>query len=86
LQVSLVLWLLAGIGGDRRIVLRGRHLLNIGVRRHSAYRALKLLEAAGLVKVERRRGRSPVVTLLAFRPWDKTSRAAAEPGGTCDVR
>jgi DNA-binding transcriptional ArsR family regulator len=38
--------------------------LEFGLDRNAKYRTLAWLERAGLVRVERRRGRSPVVTLL----------------------
>jgi DNA-binding MarR family transcriptional regulator len=45
----------------------------LGVGRHSAYRGLKRLEEANLVKVERHPGRNPIVTVLDFRGDDETS-------------
>jgi hypothetical protein len=38
--------------------------LEFGLDRNAKYRTLAWLEKAGLVKVERRRGRPPIVTLL----------------------
>jgi DNA-binding GntR family transcriptional regulator len=37
---------------------------DFGLHRHTVYRALEQLAGAGLVKVDRGRGRSPVVTIL----------------------
>jgi hypothetical protein len=45
------------------VKLRWKLVGELGVRRHSGYRALKALKAAGLISVVRQPGRSPVVTL-----------------------
>jgi len=37
-----------------------------GVSRHAKHRALRRLEAAGLIQISRERGKSPIVTLLYF--------------------
>jgi hypothetical protein len=37
----------------------------LGVLRHAAYRALRNLQKAGLIEVQRHVGRLPVVTILA---------------------
>ncbi len=63
LHVAIVLWLLAGIKRTRTIALSGSVLRGLGVNRHSGYRGLGSLEAAGLVSVVRHPGRNPVVTI-----------------------
>ena len=37
---------------------------DMGLDRHAAYRALNALEGAGLIAVQRHRGRCPIVTIL----------------------
>lgn len=64
IQVGLTLWFEAGLRRDRTVRLRHSVLRRFGVSRWSAYRALKALEQAKLVRVNRRRGRSAIVTLL----------------------
>ena len=43
-------------------------LATMGVSRYAAYRNLLRMESANLVRVERHRGRSPIVTILDARP------------------
>jgi len=58
--VWIALWQLAGLTGTRRVKLGYRRL---PFTRWTVARGLATLEEAGLVLVERRRGRMPVVTL-----------------------
>ena len=64
LHVGLVLWLRSGIQKSTRVQLSQKILREMGIGRHSVYRGLKALEKAGLVEVERRSGRLPVVNIL----------------------
>ena len=64
LHVAIVIWFLAGMRRKREILMASKYLELAGVKRHSAYRGLQHLEAAGLISVERRRGRSPVITAV----------------------
>jgi DNA-binding MarR family transcriptional regulator len=65
-KAFVVLWLLyrAWKSGSPTVPLSNRQLEVRGVHRKTKHRALKELEAAGLIKLDRRRGRAPVVTLL----------------------
>jgi hypothetical protein len=63
LAVGLMLWFLRGCRKRRTVRLTRRTLQRFGVGRKPGYRGLKNLEAAGLVRVRRRVGRSPVVTI-----------------------
>lgn len=63
LHVGLALWLESGMRGSPTVALRPKHRDALGVDRHAARRALVAMEAAGLVGVERGRGRAPTVTL-----------------------
>ena len=64
LHVGVFLWFLAGLKNTCVVLLANGRLSGFGVNRSAKYRALNSLEAAGLVSVQRRRGRSPRVTLL----------------------
>ena len=64
LHVAIALWFLAGVKRTRTVPLSGSVLDELGVSRYSGYRALTALEHAGLVRVERHRGRNPIVTIL----------------------
>jgi hypothetical protein len=64
LHVSVCLWYLAGLKSSRTIPLSMERLLELGVNRFAAYRGLKVLEEAGLVRVIRKRGRLSTVELL----------------------
>jgi hypothetical protein len=50
--------------GVPTVPLANRTLADMGVSRYVKYRALQSLERAGLIRVEHRRRRSPLVTLL----------------------
>jgi hypothetical protein len=64
-ELGLVLWFLAGVGRTQTVRLRPSLCAAFGVDRHAAYRAIAQLESAGLVSVDRKRGRAPIVTLHA---------------------
>jgi hypothetical protein len=64
LQVGLVIWHLAGLKKAMTIELSRVPLESLGVTRQAAYRGLKALENAGLIKTERRSGRKTQVTIL----------------------
>jgi hypothetical protein len=64
LHVGIALWLWAGIEKSSQVRLGTSRLAQVGASRHSAYRALNALESAGLVTVARRKGKSPLVTIL----------------------
>jgi hypothetical protein len=63
-HVAIALWFLAGIKQERTVGLSNKLMKDFGVDRHAKYRGLHALEVVGLVSVERRGGRSPVVTIL----------------------
>jgi hypothetical protein len=52
------------LGGGRSVALSNKLLNVLGVSERSKCRGLEALEKAGLIKVERRSGANPVVTLL----------------------
>ena len=64
-----VLWYLYRLKKSRTFVLAQGRLNGFGISRWAKCHALKALEAAGLVSVERRPKKSPVVTILD-RPTD----------------
>jgi len=63
--VALALMFKAGVAKRKEDLPITTHLLGrFGVSRPAGYRALQKLERAKLVKVDRRRGRAPRVTIL----------------------
>ncbi len=66
LHVGLLLWFRVGCERSNVVRLTRRHGDLFVLDRHAAYRGLGALERAGLVSVERCRGRCPVVTVRAF--------------------
>ena len=64
LHVGLELWYQAGLCKSEVVHFSYKSVEQFGVKRHTAYRALKSLEDAGLVAVYRASGRCPVVTIL----------------------
>ena len=64
LQAGIALWYAAGLTRSARIPLSNIAGVRFGLDRNAKYRALAWLERAGLVEVERKLGRSPVVTIL----------------------
>lgn len=71
LHVGVALWLESGMGHSATVVLSYVRLAEMGVNRYAARRGLRALEKTGLVSVERRRGRSPRVTINPA-PVDRT--------------
>ncbi len=64
LHVGVALWFSRKCGQSYGIELGNCILLSFGVDRNSKYRALKWLENANLISVERRTGFSPLVMIL----------------------
>ena len=66
LQVGLAIWHLAGLKNAMTVELSRAPLESLSVTRQAAYRALKVLEDAGLIKAARRSGRKTRVTILSI--------------------
>jgi hypothetical protein len=71
LQVAIALWFLVGVKKSPRVQLSGSVLRALGVGHDSARRGLQRLEASKLVRVERKIGRSPIVTVLEAPDFDE---------------
>lgn len=68
LAVGLAVWFLRGlVGKDSSRSFTPSTWEQFGLDRRSVYRGLQQLESAGLVTVERHRGRCPVVTIRITR-------------------
>jgi hypothetical protein len=67
LHVGMVLWYVAGLSGSVSVHLSNTLCLRFGLDRNAKYRALRSLGDAKLVAVTRKRGRSPLVTILDRR-------------------
>ena len=64
LHAGVALWYAAGLTRSRTVLLSNIAGLRFGLDRNAKYRALSWLEGAGLIRVERKLGRAPVVTIL----------------------
>jgi hypothetical protein len=64
LHLAMTIQALAVANNSSRVALSNIVSLQFGLDRSAKYRALACLERAGLVSVERKLGRSPIVTLL----------------------
>lgn len=65
-HVGLAAWYLAGLTKSRRVKLTSQALKMFGVgRRQTCYLGMDRLAAAGLITVNRKSGRAPVVTIMA---------------------
>ena len=65
LHVALGLWFKKGVCGSITFTFKPKEATAFGASIDAVYDALERLEAAGLIRVERHRGRSPTVTILA---------------------
>jgi hypothetical protein len=79
LAVGFALWHLAGLRGTHQhLSLSTERLESFGVSRHAKDRALRSLVSAGLATVDRKRGRSPRVSLVtASSKANRRARGAA---------
>ncbi len=66
LHVAIAVWMLCRHQSFLEAALGNRLALRFGVDRNSKYRALGWLEDAGLIEVERRPGRPPIVTIVGI--------------------
>lgn len=64
LHAGVALWYAAGRAKSASVLLSNIAGLHFSLDRNAKYRALAWLEEAGLIAVERKLGRAPVVTLL----------------------
>jgi hypothetical protein len=64
LHVAIAMWFQAGLNDNRTVKLSPKILRDLGIERRTGYRALKALEGAGLISIERQVGSAPQVTLL----------------------
>jgi hypothetical protein len=63
-----VLWYLYRLKQSNSFVLAQGRLKGFGITRQAKYRALEALATAGLISVERRPKKSPIVTILDRPP------------------
>jgi hypothetical protein len=74
IMAALAIWWQAGMHGRQNIKLTTSGLKRFGVDRKAKDRALVTLEKAGLVRIQRHRGRNPLITLVT----DQTEPAHQE--------
>lgn len=77
LQVGIAVWFLAGLHRSRTISLSNKTSNKFGLDRNSKYRGLAWLEDRGLIAVQRKGGRSPVVTIKELNPVETGSNPSA---------
>jgi hypothetical protein len=65
LDVGVCLWFLVGVSKNRLVRLSRPLLTLFDLDRHAVYRALRQMERASLVQVDRGKGRRPVVLVIA---------------------
>lgn len=70
LHVAIAIWFTASLNKSATVPLSNLAGLPFGLDRNAKYRALKWLEAERLVSIDRKLGRSPIVTLLESRSDD----------------
>ena len=66
-NLAWAIWFLVGVERSNPIRLTGRVLRDFHISPRASRRLLLDFERAGLVEIDRRRGRGPIVTLLAPR-------------------
>jgi hypothetical protein len=64
LAIGMLIWFLQGVQKRRTVKLAPSWLRRFSIERQAAYRALKALEHARLITVARKRGESPMVTIV----------------------
>jgi DNA-binding transcriptional ArsR family regulator len=65
MHLAIVLLRIAAVEQTRRVVLSNLACQCFGLNRNSKYRALRSLENAGLITVERKLGRSPIAMIVS---------------------
>jgi len=63
-QIALALWFAAGVHKARTFPVPMNRIRELGVTRQAAYRCLQAMEDAGLISLERGKGKRAMVTLL----------------------
>jgi len=84
LEVGLCLWRLAGVMKTMTVRLATKEVEPLGIDRYAKARALAALEKAGLIRVERKRGRFPVVTIV-LRSTDAELQGGSDFSGSISV-
>jgi hypothetical protein len=67
-KVGLPLWRAYRMQGSKKsFKFTSKYLEPFKLSRNQKYRGLNMLEGAGLIRIERQRGRAPIVTLLKIK-------------------
>jgi hypothetical protein len=64
LHVALAIWCAAERQRTHEVTLPNIDTCSFGLSRNAKYRALRCLETAGLISVQRKMGRAPIVTVI----------------------
>lgn len=70
MTIAIAIWFLCGVKRSLTIKLSGKLLREFNISRSTSYRGLKRLENAGLIVVERHRGRNAIVTIIKETTWE----------------
>jgi hypothetical protein len=79
LAVALALWFEIGRKNRRRVSLTRAIFVRLDVKPKAQYHGLRALEGAGLVRVDRRTGKNPTVTILDAPTVGRTGVEADPP-------
>jgi hypothetical protein len=66
LHVAVLIYYRKGLTRREPVFVPSKLLAQFGVDRHGFYRALRSLETADLISVERRKGRKPLIAIVAL--------------------
>ena len=66
-HLAIAIWAIASLAKSASVPIGNMAVQPFGLDRNAKYRALHWLEKAGLISVQRKPGRSPVVTLLELK-------------------
>jgi hypothetical protein len=64
LHLAIAIWAIASLAKSARVSIGNVAVQPFGLDRNAKYRALQWLEEASLIRVQRKPGQSPIVTLL----------------------
>lgn len=72
INVVLAVWFLAGFKRENKVKLTAATLVDFDVTPQAARAILRRFESAGLIRVDRKRGRSPIVTILSVQTTNQS--------------
>jgi hypothetical protein len=70
LHIGIALWFWSGIKKTKTFILPKNAIKDLGVSRQTCYAQLKVMEKAGLLSIEARKGKKSKITLLHIRQME----------------